>query len=346
MTTFEAFHEPSSAKVRVEFGPHGLVLRDADGLLVALWLYADLRPLGELRPGQALVITSTADPDGRLTLIDSAILEGLRLRAPQAVQGRSGGDSLLQGCAVGTLAGCGGGCVLLIAIPVLLVLGALAWLGLPAWWDDRPLPEHMAERLYDWMEPAPDDALPPACTGAEGQARLDRLATRLAEAGGLDDAPAVAVLDHDEPLAFPIGRRGLYVTRGLVERLDDGDMLAGVLAHIMGHAAQGDRLPVEAARKDGLWRLSVPSCTAEADELEADGWALRALSRAGLRADGLRRHLDRLPRGMVGDWGDQLCLHPVTDERLRALRLSTPDDGAPALTVPQWQAVQGICADD
>lgn len=343
MKDFAALYDPPSAKVRVGFVGSGLEIRDDDGLLIAHWVYADLRPVGALRPGQALVLTCTSDPAGRLTLIDSAILEPLRLRAPQAVQSAEKGDGLLSGCAMGTLAGCGGGCLLLVGIPLVILLGLLAWIGLPAWLDDRPWPHHMADRMMTWMEPTLDEGLPPVCTGEAGQDALTHLAGRLADGGGLEVAPTVRVLDEDEPLAFPMGTRRLYVTRGLIDRLEDADALSGVLAHVMGHAAQADYLAVEAVEHAGGWRLSVPSCTAEADELEADAWALRALRRAGLDSGGLLRHVDRLPRGMVGPWGDQLCLHPVTDERLRALRLSVTEGGASALSPAQWQDVRGIC---
>lgn len=297
-----------------------------------------------------MVLVCRASPSARLTLLDAEILPPLRERAPQAVgRPNAGRDSLPWGCALGSFAGCGAGCAALILVPLILLGGLFLWLGPPLWVDEDAPPGEVIERLFDWMAPALDIALPPACTAPHGQDALNRLARRLSAAGGLEDTPEVRVIDTAQPLAFPLGRGRLVLTRGLIERLRDGDALAGVIAHTLGHAAQGDVLPLTShhARDgdgDGAgWRIAAPSCTDEADALEADAWALRALARADLRADGLRGHLDRLPRGMTGPWDTYLCLHPITDERLRALRMTTPDGGQAALTAAQWQDVGRMC---
>lgn len=338
---YEEPQSPAPPRVTVSFGETTLDVRDLDGLLVAQWAYGDLRAAGPLRPGQAVILTCPASPRARLTLLDSAMLPALKERAPQAVADRRQGDGLLSGCAIGGLAGCGAGCLALMALPV--VLAGIAWLllGLPGWFDLRT-PEDILRRFEQWTAPAVDIALPPACAGTDGQAVLDRLTRRLAPAGGLETVPAVTVLDVDTPLSLPLNGRVL-LTRGLVERLEDGGQLAAVLAHSLGHLAQGDRLPLASHRQDGAWSLSAPSCTSEADELEADAWALRALARAGWDAGGLPSHLDRLPRGLAGPWQASLCLHPVTTERLRALRMSPPTGGTAPLSGADWQAARTIC---
>ncbi len=344
MTRYDAFYEEDGSaappRVTVSFGETTLDIRDGDGLLVAQWAYAALRPLGDLRPGQAVILTCAAAPDAKLTLVDGAILPPLTDRAPHAVPARRKGDSLLGGCAVGGLAGCGAGCLALLAVP--LILGGLAWalLGLPGWLASDPA---RAWRLFEaWMGPAVEIALPPACEGDDGQEVLDRMVRRLAPAGGLDARPEISVLAVDRPLALPVGDR-LILTRGLIDRMDSGAQLAGVLAHALGHLAQGDRLSLTSLREGDAWDLSVPSCTGEADALEADAWAMRAMTRAGWRAEGLLAHLNRLPSGMSGPWEAYLCHHPVTPERLRALRMGVPNGGTPPLTEAEWQAVRALC---
>ena len=344
LTRYDALYEESGSaappRVTVSFGESSLDIRDGDDLLVAQWSYPDLRPLGALRPGQAVVLTCTASPDAKLTLIDSDILPPLSDRAPQAVPARKKGDSLLGGCAIGGLAGCGAGCLALLALP--FFLGGLAWLilGIPSWLASDPA---RALRLFDaWMTPTTEIALPPACEGDDGQEVLERMVRRLTPAGGLEDVPEIAVLKVDRPLALPFGDR-LLLTDGLIARLDSGPQLAGVLAHTLGHLAQGDQLPLSSRHANDAWGLGVPACTGEADELEADAWALRALNRAGWRADGLQAHLDRLPRGMSGPWEPYLCHHPISSERLRAVRMGTPNGGETPMSDADFQAVKTIC---
>jgi Zn-dependent protease with chaperone function len=351
--------EAPPIRVTVTLGEATLDIRDPadtpddtpEGVLVAQWAYATLRPVGPVRPGQALVLLGPGAAPARLTLLDGDILWPLADRAPQAVRRAGGRDSLLGGCVGGPLAGCGLGCLLITAMPAVLGLAFGLWTMLPDWFPWGTAGDLLRGRIVDWAAPALTPtltpvlglSLPETCDHGDGPARLDALTDRLAAAGGLDDPPRSAVLDAAEPLAFVLGDR-LYLTRGLLGALDSGDHLAAVLAHGLGHLAQGDRRSLDSRRDESGWTLTAAACATESDALEADAWALRALRRGGLRADGLGAHLRSLPadeRG--GPWATYLCLHPVTAERLRALRTTAPEGGASALTAEAWHAVQAIC---
>jgi predicted Zn-dependent protease len=190
-----------------------------------------------------------------------------------------------------------------------------------------------------------------ACTGQLGQQALDGLAGRLAAAGHL---PGVRVTVLDVPvanaMAVPGGR--VVVLRGLIERSRDDAMLAGVLAHEIGHELHHD--PERAVLRQlglgvfaslvgaDLGRLAstlVAWSYSRAAEDAADAAALDLLRGAGLRADGLSRFLQDIARhGEPPAW---LSDHPDTASRIR--RTATGAAGREPLRPEEWAAVQAIC---
>jgi len=83
--------------------------------------------------------------------------------------------------------------------------------------------------------------LGPAEAGS-AYARAEAALTRIAGACACEHA-RVRVLDDSEPAAFAFRDGSLFVTRGLVALLDDGE-LSAALAHEVGHLTRrGDGLP-------------------------------------------------------------------------------------------------------
>jgi len=332
MTSFDGlYQDPGSAappQVRVSFAPRSLEVRGADGLLVTSWAYGDLRAVTAARPGQSIVLTCTRTPAARLTIYDgSAVLPFLRSYAPQAA---TKGRHIRFRWVYGLFAA-------LLALPVILIVGLSVV-------DGDWLLRQALRLISDQIQSATEEALPPLCGGADGQAVLDRLARRVAPAGGLETVPAVRVLDTGTVHSFVMaGGDTVYLTRGFLSRLRDGDELAGWLAHEFGHAAQHAWPSIAARSNAERQRLEVGCLDGDA-ELEADAWALRALARAEVAASGLSDLIDRLPRiGLRAEWSDFMCTHPVTTERLKALRLDAPSGGQSPLGAAEWQAVQEIC---
>ena len=190
-----------------------------------------------------------------------------------------------------------------------------------------------------------------ACTGQPGQQALDDLAGRLAVAAGL---PPVRIMVLDvhlaNAMAVPGGR--VVLLRGLIEQSGDGAMLAGVLAHELGHVQHRD--PERAVlRQLGLGAFAavlgadvgrlagtlVAWSYGRAAEAAADAAALSVLRGAGLRADGLSRFLAaagtrREPPAWLSD-------HPDTASRVR--RTATDPAGKEPLSPAEWAAVRAIC---
>ena len=205
------------------------------------------------------------------------------------------------------------------------------------------------------------------CTATAGQQSLDRLTGLLAQAAGLSSPPGaqampISVIVIDDPrinaVALPGNR--IVVMRGLIDRVEDPNEFAGVLAHETAHLAHHD--PMQAMlRRTGLRLVATtlgfgngignvaPLAGALLNlsysrqmEDRADAAALTYLTQAGLKSDGLARFFAMLEKredkSVIGFLAD----HPPTEQR----RLEHPGSavGAPAMTVEQWKALQGICS--
>jgi Zn-dependent protease with chaperone function len=229
------------------------------------------------------------------------------------------------------------------------------------------VPQALADKLGAGVEAAlTTGGAGRRCSSADGQRALDQLAARLGTAAvGLDRTPSVGVIDGATVNAFALPGRRILVMRGLIDAAEDGDELAGVLAHEMGHIAHRDPMKsllraaglsaVAAALGLGdggvassasLARAVATAAYGRAAETQADAAAIETLRRADLRADGLGRFFRLLERheaepGGSGQPLTWLSDHPLTAER--EARVAQPSDGAPAMTGAEWSALRRIC---
>jgi len=180
--------------------------------------------------------------------------------------------------------------------------------------------------------------------------QIETLLTRLARTAGVERVK-VRMLDQDmiNGLATPTGE--IYVTRGLVERLQKGHVtapeFASVVAHEMGHLALGHtkRRMVDVAGAQaatyvigGLlsrfipfvgWHLArmvanlLVASLSRKDEFEADAYATALMVKSGLGAEAQARMLEKLTElvpqaGLAEDsW---LASHPPVKDRAAAIR--------------------------
>jgi beta-barrel assembly-enhancing protease len=198
------------------------------------------------------------------------------------------------------------------------------------------------------------------CTG-DGRAALQGLVDRLRAAAGITGPVSVTVLDDRMINAFTLPGDRVIVLRGLIDRAEDGDEVAGVLAHELGHVAHRD-VVVMALRRAGMAlaatalgfgdsgtlasigeQVTTLSFSRSA-EAAADASALQTLGAAGLRADGLGRFFRLLEaRGGFALPGF-LATHPPTADRIEAV--TVPAVGAPAFGDAEWTAVRAVCRGD
>ena len=178
---------------------------------------------------------------------------------------------------------------------------------------------------------------------------ITRLADRMAAAMGI---PAIKVRVFEvEPvngLAAPDGR--IFLTRGFLNRKAQGEVtaeeLASVIAHEMGHVAQGHmrRRMIDFTGQNavfvmlsallnrflpfiGIWIANLISTALMArlsrrDEFEADAWASALLIKSGIGTGpqkSLFRKLEALTQNRAEGVPAWLLSHPHVEERIAAI---------------------------
>lgn len=199
-----------------------------------------------------------------------------------------------------------------------------------------------------------------ACSDPAGQAALETLSRKLAAAGGLAIEPDVVVLRSSVPnaMALPGGR--IYLLNGLLRRAQDVDEIAGVIGHEIGHVAHRDGLRA-LLRAGGtsfligllfgdvtgagvaitVAQVAIDGVSSREAERAADRFARDAMLALGRSPKPLGLLLSRLDDDAVTP--AFLRGHPLTKERLEALRDRPADPKEPLLTEEQWQALKRIC---
>jgi predicted Zn-dependent protease len=156
------------------------------------------------------------------------------------------------------------------------------------------------------------------------------------------------------------------MTRGLIEKADGPDEVAGVLAHEMGHG-------IEMHPETALVRVLGLSAAADlmlggsggtlaniglvlaqlsytrAAEREADAHALAILKRAGVSAQGLAQFFTRVTKleenkSELAEIGI-LRSHPLTEERRAVVESQPPYPSTPSLSARDWAALRSICSE-
>jgi Zn-dependent protease with chaperone function len=202
------------------------------------------------------------------------------------------------------------------------------------------------------------------CALPSGLAALDRLAARLAAAGGLPERPHLTVLDSPVVNAFALPGNRILLLSGIIDRAEGPSVIAGVLGHEMGHLAHHD--PTEALVRDaglgllvgvamgdifggssaGIATLMLTrSAYSREAEQAADGFALTTLAAAGIESQPLARFYGRIGREQAVSGAivpSLLSTHPDPgDRQARVEREGRP--GGPAMGDEDWNAVLRIC---
>jgi metalloprotease len=184
---------------------------------------------------------------------------------------------------------------------------------------------------------------PPIATervSPQDAARLRRIIEPLA--GAADRPPArvmVGVLSDRSVNAANAGGGEFYVTRGLLDRATDEQLLA-IMAHEfahndLGHVAKAQRLQAGVELGAAILEQVIPQSTiitpiagtlitrahSRSEELEADRHAVTLLRRVGSSKQALENTLAWLARiSGGGEGGGWFATHPGTSDRIQALR--------------------------
>jgi len=203
--------------------------------------------------------------------------------------------------------------------------------------EEIPIGRDVAARLLGAAPLVPDMAL---------QRYVNHVGRWLAAQTERPDLPwQFGVLDAPQLNAFAVPGGTVFITRGLLERMQSEAELAGVLAHEIAHvlrkhhltaiqkgaraALAGEALNVALADRGGAARERLIAFGTEmysrgldkADELEADRLGVVIAARAGYDAYGLPAVLQRLQAVNPEDSAVALMFrtHPAPSERLGAL---------------------------
>lgn len=200
------------------------------------------------------------------------------------------------------------------------------------------------------------------CSGAEGRAALERLATRLAKASGSNERFKIYVADSAVINAFAAPGGYIVLYRAIIDTADSPDEVAGVLAHEMAHVVEnhpakgvvealgygvfGILIPGARADSSALAKTLLASAHSRDDELEADRVAVEMLNRAGLGSRGLLGFFATLDKGGATIPGALafVSTHPSAASRSTQLESMVRDGEAP-LSDQEWTAVRKICAE-
>ena len=151
----------------------------------------------------------------------------------------------------------------------------------------------------------------PVCAAPAGRIAVDKLSQRLTIAAGADAAFDITVVDWKLVNAFATPGNKIVLTRGLIEKAESPDEVAGVLAHEMGHgislhpetgivrsiglaAAVELMLGGSGGTLSNIGLLLAQLSYTRVAEAEADEVALKMLRAAGISNEGIAAFFRRI----------------------------------------------------
>lgn len=337
--------------VAVILGEEGLVISSADGTLVE-WRYADLRE--QNAPTGCLRLSSIAARElARLEIADPSLAEEIRRRSPmlrKSVRSRLGGKIQVVGWSM--------------AAALSLVLTAVYLVPLVADRVTPLIPTALERRFGDAVDKQVRGIFKGTpCTSADGLAALAVLQTKLVAAAPDDTAFDIHVLSSPITNAFALPGGRIYLLRGLLDKSESAEEVAGVLAHEMGHVVHRDGLR-RLLQSSGssfligllfgdvfggsvlitLGQTMVNTAYSREQETDADAFAADLFLHIGQSPKPLGTLLSRIAKNDGTARFPWLLSHPLSQDRLAALSGKEPAQPAkPLLTEAQWQALKAIC---
>lgn len=242
---------------------------------------------------------------------------------------------------------------------------ALAWFGMPLASDRlAPLvPAAWENHIGEMVERQVAEVFgKKTCEGKEGVAALDKLVSKLRTQAGLPPSRPPQVLASTIPNAFALPGGRVFLLRGIIDKAQNPDELAGVIAHEFGHVRHRDGL--RRLIRDGgdsylisllfgdvtgsgaamfATRALFGAAYSREDETAADATAIEVMRGLGRSPTPMGQLLVRVtgkdepPLGL-------LASHPMSAERLAAMEAArVVTTGPDLLDTQEWQALKTIC---
>ncbi len=354
---------PHAVELRID-GAYMKIL-DQAGAALARWPLDDVRLVDKPSASETPRLRRMGGGDDRLTLASDIDLDWLEsqcphLHRPAREAGNARRSLLLWGCAA----------VASLAVLVIVLLPRFASNVAAI------VPEPVMERLGTTTENQIIDLVRtlngqsadrnPRCTGSAGSTAIDALIDRLTRE--LDRPVAVTVTVIDSPivnaLALPGGR--IIIFRGMIDAAakqaarDGPEVLAGILAHEIGHVLRRDALALTIENAGlaviasliigdaaggviaaALGRSMLGAAHAREAERRADATAISLLNRAGIRGRPIAAFLGQAAKD--DNWS-LLSTHPGGAKRTAEIQRAVTGHGT-AMSAADWSAIRRICAE-
>jgi len=366
MTTGEGIFFDGQTSARhdavVVLAPFGLHVVGQDGRLLADWPYDE--------------INSLAAPEAvlRLGRRGSATLERLEILDPDfaaAIDARASNVDR-----TGTVQRRQRASVIGWTLAATVSLVAVAYFGVPALAEKlAPLvPAAIDRRLGDAVDMQvrgildtrkSGDAFECGAASVEqpGRAALDKIVHRLEAAAGLPAPLRSFVVRRSEANAMALPGGQVYVFRGLIDKADNADEVAGVIAHEIGHVAHrdGTKAVLQAGGLSLLFgmllgdfvgggavviaaKTVLQSSYSREAEAAADAYGANLMIKAQGNARALATMLSKI--GGATEPGMKILLdHPETKARVAAInKIAGAGPTSPFLQPGEWAALKRICA--
>lgn len=322
-----------------------------------LWPYREIRQTQGTYAGEPVRLERGGDLAEAVLVADVGFLSALRATAP----GTRFHDPSRRRFRVGLVFAAG---LLAIVLAVgLYRFGLPAAAGVAAAYVPVAWEEQLGEAIMDHFAPAGE-----RCEDPVRQAHIDAITAALLRP--VQPTPyrfRIAIVNRGVVNAVAAPGGFIVVFRGLLERTDSAEELAGVLAHEVEHVLQrhstrailqhasagvlmaavvGDVSAVVAFGLEGARMLGDLSMSREA-EAEADREGMRLLHEAGIDTAGMVSMFEKLAK-LHGDPGiaKYLMSHPAPQERLDSLRAESmrwPRPATRLLGDYDWKDITAMC---
>jgi Zn-dependent protease with chaperone function len=323
-----------------------------DDRVAASWPYADIRradgPVGALR-----LMCVSAPLLARLEIRDAALAADLEQRCPSLNADLPGSKGVL------AIVGWSLAALTSIVLMVLYVVPLAA---------DRLTPlisQSMEQRIGEVADKQVRVIFNgKVCSNPDGVAAFERLMTTLRGAAGLGDLAEAAVIANSTANAIALPGGKIYVFKGLLDKADNVDELAGVLAHELGHVKNRDGLRnlIYNGGTSFLIGLLLGDVTGSSAlifatrelfqashsrdaERSADKSTVEIMHRLGRSPQPMGEFLLRITGKEKAKALALISSHPLSEERLA--RMSEEHrwpTAPPLLSAEEWAALKNICS--
>jgi predicted Zn-dependent protease len=346
-------------RATARIGRTALEITLADSNTRLLWPYREIRQTQGTYAGEHVRLEHGGDLAEALLVSDIGFLSALREAAPDthfhnpARRRFRVGFIVVAGIAAIAL-GVG---LYLFALPA---AAAVAAERVPVRWESK-----LGDAIVEHIAPPSD-----RCSDGVRQARIDAIAAAVLKPVPTAYTFRIAVVNSPTVNALAAPGGAILVFRGLLDRTESAEELAGVLAHEFQHvlhrhstraifqhasagilmaAVVGDVSAVVAFGLEGARMLGDLSMSRQA-EAQADRDGMQMLHDAGIDTAGMVTFFEKLAQ-LHGDpgRGRYLMSHPAPQERLASMRALSAQWARPATRLMadyDWNDIKSMCASE